>query len=66
MARFFSVFARQGKSTFAHLDALRQPLFRPTHDSFPYMSGPLDRMELVLTNAARVLLPMNGSLRGCQ
>jgi hypothetical protein len=66
VARFFSIFARQGKSSFAHLDALRQPLFRPTHATFPYMSGPLARMEGVLASFETQLHSMHGAMVGCE
>jgi hypothetical protein len=66
VARFFSVFARRGASSFAHLDALRPPLFRPTQPKFPYMSGPLDRMENLSVRVLERLIPINGTIKGCE
>jgi hypothetical protein len=65
VSRFFSVFARQGQSHFEHLEALKHPLYRPTHDTFPYMAAPFEKHDTLLSRVAAQWSPSKDTIHGC-
>ena len=66
VAKFFQIFARQGLKGFAHLEALRLPLYRPTHANMPYMSAALGRSESIIPRALESFVHVDGQIVGCE
>lgn len=66
VARFFAIFARQGQSSFANLDALRHALFRPMHAGFPYLGAPYERLTGVKNRLFVATVPLSYSIQGCE
>ncbi|MEM7403786.1 MAG: hypothetical protein AAF458_00775 [Pseudomonadota bacterium] len=66
VSRFFAVMARQGQSHFAHLEALRHPLYRQTHAQFPYMAAPYEKLDTLYGRAAEEMNPFPPAVRGCE
>ena len=65
VSRFFAVFARQGQSHFAHLESLKHPLYRRTHDKFPYAAAPYEKHDTLLSRAAATWSPTKDTIHGC-